>query len=285
MPNTPDSDNAELCDVELLARYAHKRGFGEQYTNLMEMHKRGPTDPLELLVQAQQIHRDAAKDAPGPEESIDGIVEKTAPSFTRRAYEAAIRIPKTIMKGTWYAIRNMKLYYPFVGALPYKFQKKIAHKLDDKPEDYVAANILSETLVVSGAVGYGASIVQDNAWNGVVGGVVVGVIAVGVIAVLSYGVFGGLMVRIDLLERKAGSPFVCLPYHLIKGMAKGSTFFGETVKNAYAAAWSETKALPENTAPALPEHAPKVRIEVLAEYDAMPIDAHKEVDAFERSGR
>lgn len=53
----PIEQPQELSDIAILSQYANKRGFGEEFTQLVSGY-RGPSgNPLELLVKAEQAYR------------------------------------------------------------------------------------------------------------------------------------------------------------------------------------------------------------------------------------
>lgn len=134
----------DVNDMGLLSDYAERHGFSEEYNTLVKMHERSGYDLLDLLVQAQKMHQQYAKDkelneqsidtivkqdALTKENAIDAIVDKDNSSALRCAYETGKHIVKVAAKGTWYALKNLRLHYPFVGALPGHIQEKIAKNL------------------------------------------------------------------------------------------------------------------------------------------------------------
>ena len=70
-----------------------------------------------------------------------------------KSYESKPSMLKVAAKGTLNLVNKMGWYYPLVGALPGRYQEKIAEKLRDNPENYTAANMAVE-LIGASMLGY-----------------------------------------------------------------------------------------------------------------------------------
>src|SRR3989344_5620035 len=102
----------------------------------------------------------------GNAEELTAIVDRVfdEPVLQAEAVEAkpaesideVVQYVKVAVKGTWNLAKKTHIqdwYYPIVGFLPGRYQKKIADKYGDDPLHYTVSNAVAESLVVVGLIG------------------------------------------------------------------------------------------------------------------------------------
>ncbi len=110
-------------------KYHREKEFGDRLKELGSGYRRNAKDLTELMHEVC-TEDDANK---GVQKTLE---EKTA-AVAEKRYSLANKVSTSIIS-EW--------YYPFVGALPYKYQKSIAKKFGDNPLGYTVANTIVEWL-------------------------------------------------------------------------------------------------------------------------------------------
>lgn len=118
-------------------------------------YRQGSKDPLEVLdqvcgkpkvLEAEVVDVKAGKYVVSHEMGLEEVV-KYGPKPSKL---------EIALKGTVNLANKTCCYYPFLGALPARYQEKIAEKKGDNAKNYAWANIGAE-LVISSAVGYASA--------------------------------------------------------------------------------------------------------------------------------
>ena len=150
-------------------------------------------------------------------ESIDEVVQYVKPSMV-----------KVAVKGTWNLAKKMHIqdwYYPIVGFLPGRYQKKIADKYGDDPLHYTVSNAVAESLVVVGLIG------SINVAAGVLFGGCAGLIN----TVARY------VIAQESENNSTGSPITCLPFYTTLYSITAFKAIKNVIIDAYSSALQEEK--------------------------------------------
>ena len=129
---------------ERVVNYAElKYGKGEKVKEALHKgeYRSNAVNPLDVLDRV--CSGSGLIDAEFTETSIDTIVQK----------EQKPSMLKVAVKGTLNLVNKTCWYYPLVGALPAKYQEKVARKLADNSDYYTIYNMVAE-LVGASALGY-----------------------------------------------------------------------------------------------------------------------------------
>lgn len=238
-------------DAQILTCYATKYGFSDEYNHLVKVHERSVYDPLELLMQAQEMHRQIAK-----EQSIDSIVEQdlnakenVIDAITEHAPRQTTKHKlKLFAKGTLYAAKNLHLHYAFVGARPGHIQEEYAEKEGDDPRRYVIANSFAEFGIAATVFMYADS-------TPMVLGLVAFTTVASAIRMGHAKAYYPSEEQGDIL----GSPIVGAIYWPIKITKDVYNFLAEKIRSGYATAREEEQL---NTGKALGANTAKSRVDI-----------------------
>ncbi len=182
-------------------------------------------------------------------ESLEGKVteEKAMVKYEERsAYADAVLGAKDlaaiVSEGTVNLLKKSRIYYPFLGALPGKYQEKIAEKLGENPLHYTYSNMVLETAI--GLIGLIAGAFYNYA---------------GIVIVTEFlmaeEIFRKIMVGLDgpgeNSKKPVGSTLLMLPYlsyyftlYAIRGISaagKVVTKCRDTTKESYSSAYEKRK--------------------------------------------
>jgi len=177
-------------------------------------------------------------------QSIDDVVYQK-PSMLKVAVKGTANLAKKSHLHQW--------YYPIVGALPAKYQEKIAKSLGDDPIHYTKANMAAETITTSLVAAYITLRDTQHSNSAIVIGALTGFVS----AILNYGARKDIYTKNNYsnvaYKEPAGSMLITLPYYAIlysllaiKSTPRVITSAGVALKNvvksSYISAYKELEA-------------------------------------------
>ncbi len=182
---------------------------------------------------AQKLKHDYRTNAKDPLSVLDEVCgeqpveEKAIVKSKRPAYRTIADVVAVAGVGTLELIHKTRWYYPLLGALPGKYQEKIADKRKEKAVYYIISSAILESaaLGVTGCLLFGpVALLPVLLYSGIING-------------------GRSLATATEIDLNWGSLFVTLPYYLALGAILGITAAGKAIKNSYTSAWEKGKAL------------------------------------------
>ena len=139
--NTDKTDLAEILVAGVNAKYGSEKAeqVKSEFAKLAKPNYR--TNAESLIGIVERVCGDTGLTA---SKSIDKVVENYSEKPSKL---------KVAVNGTANLVNKTCWYYPLVGALPGKYQEKIAERLGDDPRMYTATNVLLEAAVAAYIVG------------------------------------------------------------------------------------------------------------------------------------
>ncbi|MEK6863557.1 MAG: hypothetical protein AABW53_02570 [Nanoarchaeota archaeon] len=160
-------------------------------------------------------------------ESIDAVVEyQPKPSALKVAAKGTLNLARKMHFHQW--------YYPFVGALPAKYQHKIAARFRDNAASYTVANGSLDLLMGISGVVYSLIAFSGNYQPNIIPVICLGSIA--------YAVNGFCRLADGIKSRDVlGSPSATIPFYLTLGAILAGKKIRESVKDSYSSAYQDER--------------------------------------------